>query len=351
MSNSIIDLRSDTVTRPTNEMLDAMRSAPLGDDVYGDDPTVNAFEKKVAELFGKEAGLFTPTGSLANQLGIRSLVKPGEELLADERAHVVRAELGAAAVMSGVTTRTFKSPKARLDPEAAIALAHPNAGPYLVSTVAIAVENTHNFGGGVVQSIESIEKLHALATPLGLKLHLDGARLWNAHVATGLSFSRYAAPFETVSVCFSKGLGAPIGSMILSTKERIDDARIWRKRFGGGMRQVGILAAAADFALTYHLGRLAEDHRHARAIAEAIAGIEPRLIDLETVETNIVGIDLAETGVSANELARKLADQGLLSGALGSHYLRLVTHGDLSSNQIEVAISILTGTIKSLLKR
>jgi threonine aldolase len=277
-------------------------------------------------------------------------VKPGEELLADERAHVVRAELGAAAVMSGVTTRTFRSPKARLDPDAAIALAHPNAGPYLVSTVAIAVENTHNFGGGVVQSIEAIEKLHSLATPLGIKLHLDGARLWNAHVATGVSFSRYAAPFETVSVCFSKGLGAPIGSMLLSTKERIDDARIWRKRFGGGMRQVGLLAAAADFALTHHLGRLAEDHRHARAIAEAIAGIEPRLIDLDTVETNIVGIDLANTGIAAGELAKQLADQGLLSGALGSHYLRLVTHGDLSSNQIEAAISILTRTIKSLLK-
>lgn len=345
----MIDLRSDTVTRPTPAMLEAMTNAKVGDDVYGDDPTVMAFEAKVAKLFGKEAGLFTATGSIANQLGIRSLIKPGEEMLADERAHVVRAELGAAAVLSGVTTRTFHSPKSRLDPEAAISLAHPSAGPYLVSTVAIAVENTHNFGGGVVQSIESIERLYQLAAPLGIKLHLDGARIWNAHVASKVPFSRYGAAFETVSVCFSKGLGAPIGSMLLSTQERIDDARIWRKRFGGGMRQVGLLAAAADHGLTHHLDRLATDHAHAKKIAVSLSEIDPRLIDLETVETNIVGINLSGTKTNAAQLAQKLGEKGVLSGALGSHYLRLVTHGDLTSRDIDEAIEVITRSLRDLL--
>ena len=345
----MIDLRSDTVTRPTPGMLEAISSAKVGDDVYGDDPTVIAFEAKVASLFGKEAGLFTATGSIANQLGIRSLIKPGEELLADERAHVVRAELGAAAVLSGVTTRTFHSPKSRIDADSAIALAHPNAGPYLVSTVAIAVENTHNFGGGVVQDIEAIEKLHQLATPLGIKLHLDGARIWNAHVATKVPFERYGACFETVSVCFSKGLGAPIGSMLLSTRERIEDARIWRKRFGGGMRQVGLLAAAADYGLTHHLGRLAEDHSNAKRIAEAISSIDSRLVDLDTVETNIVGIDLKSTRTNATDFAKKLNESGVLSGALGSHYLRLVTHGDLAATDIDEAIGVITHSLQSVL--
>ena len=345
----MIDLRSDTVTRPTPGMLEAIAQAKVGDDVYGDDPTVIAFEEKVAALFGKEAGLFTATGSIANQLGIRSLIKPGEELLADERAHVVRAELGAAAVLSGVTTRTFHSPKARLNPDSAIALSHPNAGPYLVSTVAIAVENTHKFGGGVVQDIEAIERLHKLATPLGIKLHLDGARIWNAHVATQTPFARYGACFETVSVCFSKGLGAPIGSMLLSTRERIEDARIWRKRFGGGMRQVGLLAAAADFGLTHHLGRLAQDHVNARKIAEAIHSIDSRLVDLDTVETNIVGIELANTRTTAGDLAKTLANAGVLSGALGSHYLRLVTHGDLNSSEIDQAIGVITSSLRAVI--
>lgn len=345
----MIDLRSDTVTRPSSGMLEAIAKAKVGDDVYGDDPTVIAFEAKVAELFGKEAGLFTATGSIANQLGIRSLIRPGEELLADERAHVVRAELGAAAVLSGVTTRTFHSPKSRLDPDSAIALAHPNAGPYLVSTVAIAVENTHNFGGGVVQNIEAIERLHQLAAPLGIKLHLDGARIWNAHIASNVPFARYGACFETVSVCFSKGLGAPIGSMLLSTRERIEDSRIWRKRFGGGMRQVGLLAAAADYGLTHHLARLAKDHAHARKIAEAISAVDSRLVDLDSVETNIVGIELQSTRSNASDFAKKLEEAGVLSGALGSHYLRLVTHGDLISSDIDEAIEVITTSLRAVL--
>ena len=237
----MIDLRSDTVTRPSKAMLDAMMHAEVGDDVYGDDPTANSLEARVAEMFGKEAGLFCPTGSLANQLGIRTLVSPGEELILDQTAHIARAELGAAAVFSGITTRTWHSNKGKLIADDALALAHPDAGPYLVSTTAIAVENTHNFGGGTIQSIEEIKKLHDGARAMKLSLHLDGARIWNAHVETKIAFSEYGQYFDTVSVCLSKGLGAPVGSVLVSTHERIAKARIWRKRYGAGMRQIGIL--------------------------------------------------------------------------------------------------------------
>lgn len=343
-----VDLRSDTVTKPTPEMLDAMTRAPVGDDVYGDDPTVNAFENKVARLFGKEAGLFTSTGSLANQLALRVLVKEGEELLADERAHVVRAELGAAALLSGITTRTFSSDRSILNAERAFALAAPDAGPYLVSTKAIAVENTHNFGGGIIQPLEEIKKLHRLATEAGISLHLDGARIWNAHVATGIGFAEYGQYFETISVCFSKGLGAPVGSMLLTTKEKIASARVWRKRFGGGMRQVGLLAAAAEHALDRHLEDLALDHHHAEQLAHAIAEVDERLIDLVTVETNIVGIDLTAYEITASELAERLGARGILTGPLGPKYLRLVTHRDLTSDHVLHAITVIQEVLKSV---
>ena len=244
----MIDLRSDTVTKPSLEMREQMMHAAVGDDVYHDDPTINEFESKVARLFGKEAGVFTSSGSLSNQLGIRLLVKPGEELIAETNSHIVRAELGAAATFSGITTRTWESPRGIFRADEALNIARPNSGPYLVSTKAIAVENTHNFGGGSVQSITEIEKIRSETLPLGISLHLDGARIWNAHIASGVDFKDYGKYFDTVSVCFSKGLGAPIGSMLLSSQERIDEARIWRKRYGAGMRQIGFLAAAADFS-------------------------------------------------------------------------------------------------------
>lgn len=327
-------------------MLEAMVKARVGDDVYGDDETVNAFEARVAALFGKEAGLFTSTGSLANQLALRVLLKEGEELLADEKAHVVRAELGAAAVLSGITTRTFSSKRSILDAESAFALATPDAGPYLVSTKAIAVENTHNFGGGVIQPLDQIEKLHSLAQAANIALHLDGARIWNAHVVSGIPFHEYGKFFDTISVCFSKGLGAPVGSMLLSSKERIAAARVWRKRFGGGMRQIGLLAAAAEYALDHHLERLALDHSHARILAQAICDIDDRLVDLESVHTNIVGIDLSPLKINASEFAATLREAGILSGPLGSHYLRLVTHGDLTSAEITRAAGELQRAFK-----
>jgi threonine aldolase len=222
---SLVDLRSDTVTKPSPGMREAMANADVGDDVYGEDPTVNSLESRVADLLGHEAGLFAPTGSLANQLGMRLLVNPGEEILADVDAHVLRAELGAAATFSGITSRTWNTKNGIFDADTVINMMRPNAGPHLVSTKAVAIENTHNFGGGTIQSLDEITKLRKVTAPHGVAMHLDGARLWNAHVATGVTLAEYAAHFDTVSVCLSKGLGAPIGSILVSSKARISHAR------------------------------------------------------------------------------------------------------------------------------
>lgn len=338
---SPIDLRSDTVTRPSQGMREAMASAPVGDDVYSDDPTVNSLEERVAAMFGQEAGVFTPTGSLANQLAIRMLVAPGEELLAESNSHIVRAELGAAAVFSGITTRTWPAINGRLIASDALDLARPNSGPYLVSTTAIAVENTHNFGGGTVQELDEIRALRKGADEIGVALHLDGARIWNAHVASGVGLNEYGKYFDTVSVCLSKGLGAPIGSIMLSTKERVAKARVWRKRYGAGMRQVGLLAGAAHYALDHNISRLAEDHRRAKEIAIAIAAIDASLIDLATVQTNIVGLDLSALPITAAELAARTKEAGLWISALGPKYARLVTHLDFDDAQCAQAIEIL----------
>ncbi len=336
-----IDLRSDTVTRPSQGMRDAIASALVGDDVYGDDPTVNSLEERIAAMFGKEAGVFAPTGSLANQLAIRMLVNPGEELIAETNSHIVRAELGAAAVFSGITTRTWPATHGLLNAADALEIARPNSGPYLVSTTAIAVENTHNFGGGTVQPITEIAALRKGADEMGLALHLDGARIWNAHIASGISFTEYGKYFDTISVCLSKGLGAPIGSVMLSTKERVAKARVWRKRYGAGMRQVGLLAAAGHYALDNNIERLADDHRRAKEIALAIADVDSSLIDPTTVQTNIVGLDLAHLPITAAELATRCREKGLWISALGPKYARLVTHLDFDNAQCAEAIEIL----------
>ena len=338
---SPIDLRSDTVTRPSQAMRQAMANAEVGDDVYSDDPTVNSLEERVAALFGKEAGVFTPTGSLANQLAIRILVAPGEELIAETNSHIVRAELGAAAVFSGITTRTWPAKNGLLVAKDALEIARPNSGPYLVSTTAIAVENTHNFGGGTVQPLEEIKALRKGADEIGVALHLDGARIWNAHVASGVAFSEYGKYFDTISVCLSKGLGAPIGSVMLSTKERVAKARVWRKRYGAGMRQVGLLAGAAHYALDNNIARLAEDHRRAKELAVAIASVDKSFVDPALVETNIVGLDLANAPYTAAELATRCREAGLWISALGPKYARLVTHLDFDDEQCAAAIEIL----------
>jgi len=346
----MIDLRSDTVTKPSIAMREAMMAAPVGDDVYGDDESVNALEARVAAMFGKEAGLFAPSGSLANQLAIRSLVKPGEERVAAPNSHIVRAELGAAAVFSGITTRTWPGgPRGILKADDAIAIARPDSGPYLVSTTAIAVENTHNFGGGTVQSIAEIASLREKSQAMGIALHLDGARIWNAHIASGIAFSEYGKHFDTISVCLSKGLGAPVGSIMLATKERIASSRQWRKRYGGGMRQIGILAAAADYALDNNLALLKDDHRRAKALATACAEISPTFINPSEVDTNIVALDLSAISLTAAELNAQLKAEGILASALGPKFLRLVTHIDFNDSDLDQSIVVLQKLLKNAL--
>lgn len=349
MIDSQIDLRSDTVTKPSEEMRTVIASAPVGDDVYGEDPTVNALEEKVANLFGKEAALFCTSGSLANQLSIRLLVAPGEELITETNSHIVRAELGAAAVFSGITTRTWVADRGLLKAEDVLNIVKPNSGPYLVSTTAIAIENTHNFGGGTVQPLSEIKFLREESKKLGLKMHLDGARIWNAHVASGISLSEYGKHFDTLSVCLSKGLGAPIGSLMIGSKELISKARPWRKRYGGGMRQVGLIAAAGDYALDNNLKLLTKDHFRAKEIAKLIEDIAPDLINSETVETNIIGLDLSRYQISAEELAIQLKLAGILTSALGPKYLRLVTHFDITDKDIEKIKDIIPKLLKSAL--
>lgn len=341
MTNQLIDLRSDTVTKPSAGMRDAMASAPVGDDVYGEDPTINSLEERVAQLFGKEAALFCPSGSLANQLAIRMLVNPGEELITETNSHIVRAELGAGAVFSGITTRTWLANRGLLSANDPLNIARPDSGPYLVSTTAIAVENTHNFGGGTVQPIEEIKKLRQESEKLGISLHLDGARIWNAHIASGVDFKEFGKYFDTISVCLSKGLGAPVGSLMLSTKERVSKARPWRKRYGAGMRQAGILAAAGHYALDNNLPLLNIDHKRAKSIADAIYAVAPKLIDPATVDTNIVGLDLSSLKITASELSAQLKEKGVLASALGPKYLRLVTHLDLRDGDIETVNQVL----------
>ncbi len=346
----MIDLRSDTVTKPSEGMRAAMVSADVGDDVYGDDPTANSLEERVASLFGFEAGLFTATGSLANQLAIRQLVKPGEELLTETFSHIVRAELGAGAAFSGITTRTWEAPRGTLQAADPLRIARPDSGPYQVSTTAIAVENTHNFGGGTIQSIDEIRTLRSESLNLGLFMHLDGARIWNAHVASGVTFIEYGKYFDTVSVCLSKGLGAPVGSVMLSNKDRVASARIWRKRYGGGMRQIGILAAAGHYALDNNIERLSIDHDHARLMARAVNGVAPAVVNPSEVDTNIVILDLADASSSASELNSELKRAGILASTVGPTILRLVTHLDISASDIAKVNTILPELVERAFK-
>ncbi len=312
-------------------MRSAMAEADVGDDVYGEDPTVNALEAEVAQLLGHEAGLFVPSGSLGNQLGLRLLVAPGQELVCDSLAHIARAELGAAAVFSGITFRTWRAIRGRLDVSAIRELIAPDAGPYQVSTAAIAVENTHNFGGGTVQPAAELAAVIELAREHRLGLHLDGARLWNAHIASATPLARLAAGFDTVSVCLSKGLGAPVGSVLVSSADRIASARVWRKRYGAGMRQAGILAAAGRHAIAHHLDRLVDDHARCRRLATSL-GADPSL-----VHTNIAVLAVAD----APQVAMRAAEQGVLVSALGPGMLRVVTHLDVDDDDIDRAIAVL----------
>jgi threonine aldolase len=327
----VIDLRSDTITKPTEAMRTAMARAEVGDDVYGEDPTVRRLEERVAELLGHEAALFTPTGSMANVLAVGSLVEPGQEVLCESSAHIARAELGAHGAVGGLTMRTWTQRRGQVDLAAIGAMFAPDMGPFFVRTAAISVENTHNFAGGAVLPLEDLRDLRELAVGAGARVHLDGARLWNAHVATGTPLADYGAVADVVSVCLSKGLGAPVGSLLAGTADAVTQARVRRKRLGGGMRQVGILAAAGLHALDHHVERLADDHAHARLLAEA-CGVDP-----ESVDTNIVVVHRSDATayVAAAEAA------GVRIAAVGPAAVRLVTHLDVTREDAERAAAVL----------
>ncbi|MFB9314959.1 threonine aldolase family protein [Nocardioides plantarum] len=327
----MIDLRSDTVTRPTEAMRAAMAAAEVGDDVYGEDPTVLALQERVAAMLGHEAALFMPTGSMSNVLAVRSLVQPGQEVLCESAAHIARAELGAHGAYSGVTMRTWTHPRGHVDLDAVQALYAPDLGPYFVRTTAVSVENTHNFAGGTVLPIDQLRDLREWATGVGVGIHLDGARLWNAHVATGTPLAEYGAIADVLSVCLSKGLGAPVGSVLVGSADTVAEARVWRKRMGGGMRQVGVLAAAGLHALDHHVERLADDHAHARLLADA-CGADPA-----SVETNIVVVDRSD----AASYVERAAAQGVRVAAVGATKVRLVTHLGVSTDDARRAAEVL----------
>jgi threonine aldolase len=327
----MIDLRSDTVTRPTEAMRRAMAGAEVGDDVYGEDPTVRALEERVAGMFGHDAALFTPTGSMANVLAVRGLVAPGQEVLCESSAHIARAELGAHGAVGGVTMRTWLSPDGRLPLDLVQQLFAPDMGPFFVPTAAVSVENTHNFAGGAVVPVEQLQALRAWADSVGTRVHMDGARLWNAHVATGTPLEEYGAVADVLAVCLSKGLGAPVGSLVVGPADLVAEARVWRKRLGGGMRQAGVLAAAGLHALDHHLERLADDHEHARLLAQA-CGVDPAGVD-----TNIVVVPHDD---AAGFVARA-AEAGVRVGAVGPRTVRLVTHLDVDRTAAERAAEVL----------
>ena len=308
-----VDLRSDTLTRPTDAMRAAMAAAPVGDDVYGEDPTVNALEERVADLFGHEAAVFVPSGTMGNQICLRLVVPSAGELLCDSDAHVVTYESGGAAQHGGIQSRTVAG--GVMDAAVVEAELRPE-GFNMVPTSAVSLEQTHNRAGGAVQPLEVIQAIRDATRRHGVAMHCDGARIWNAHVASGVALRDYGALFDTLSVCLSKGLGAPVGSVVVTSRELAREARVLRRRLGGGMRQAGILAAAGLFALDHHVERLADDHAHAALIGEQL-GVR--------TETNIVPVEVKDARV----FAAAAADQGVLVGVVGPTRIRLVTHLDV----------------------
>jgi threonine aldolase len=313
----------------------AMAEAEVGDDVYGEDPTVTALEERVAAMFGHEAALFVPSGTMGNQIGMRLVAEPGQEVLCDADAHVVTYEMGAAAAVFGISTRTVVSAGGRLDAEQLIAQVRPRGDWHLTATAAVAVENTHNRGGGLVQPLGELQRLWEWSRGAGVAVHLDGARIWNAHVASGVDLATYGRLADTASVCLSKGLGAPVGSVLVASADRIATARLWRKRLGGGMRQVGVLAAAGLYALDHHLTRLAEDHEHAQLLAKRL-GVDPG-----TVATNMVVLD----DVAAPVVAEAARAQGVLVSQVSPRRIRLVTHLGVDRAGIERAADVLAGLL------
>jgi threonine aldolase len=323
----LIDLRSDTVTRPTPGMRKAMAAAEVGDDVYGEDPTVNALQERIAALLGKEAAVWVPTGTMANQIALGSLAGPGDEVICDRHCHVVNYEGAAISALWGVQSLVLDGARGIFTPEAVKAVLRSSQGDHDPRQKAVAIENTHNRGGGSIWPLSQLEAVAEVAHGAGLAVHLDGARIWNAHVATGIPLARWCAKADTVSVCLSKGLGAPAGSLVASTRERIQAVRRLRKRVGGGLRQAGVLAAAGMYALDHHLQRLAEDHESAKRLAASVP------LAWHAPETNILLADVLDAPAFVGA-ARK---EGVLINAVNPSRIRALTHLDFPPSQVDEA--------------
>lgn len=333
---SIVDLRSDTVTRPTPAMRQAMAQAEVGDDVLGDDPTVIRLQERCAELLGKEAALFVPSGTMANQTSIRALTQPGDEIIAHRDSHIFHYEAGAPAALSGCSLWLLEGKRGMFTAQDVRAAIRPRNSHYPQSALVV-VENTHNRGGGSIWPVEQIPEIRRVADEAGLRLHLDGARLMNACVAKGVRPTDYTRHFDTISMCFSKGLGAPVGSIVASSRDTIHRVHRFRKMFGGGMRQAGILAAAALHALDHHVERLAEDHANAKRLGEMLAESPHVSIDAAAIETNLVFFNIDDRWGSAQKLCLALHEQGVWMLPEGASRVRAVTHLDVCREAVERA--------------
>jgi threonine aldolase len=333
-----IDLRSDTVTRPSPAMRRAMAEAEVGDDVFGDDPTVKKLEAMVAERLGKEAALYVPSGTMSNQVALYTASERGDEILCETGSHIISYEVAAPAIISGLLTHPIDGDLGILTAEQiAFHIREPNI--HCPRTKIVALENTHNRAGGTVYPLDIIADIETVARKHGLWMHLDGARLWNAHVASGIPLDRYAGHFDSVSVCLSKGLGAPIGSVLTGTRDFITKTRRTRKMFGGGMRQVGILAAAGIYALEHNIHRLAEDHANARGLAEQLNQMPGLTVNLKAAQTNIVAVDIDPAKMTVVDFVSKLAAGGVLCIPFGRTRVRFVTHLDVTAEDCRAAIA------------
>ncbi|MBL0387376.1 low-specificity L-threonine aldolase [Tumebacillus sp. ITR2] len=343
----MIDLRSDTVTKPSDEMRKAMYNAEVGDDVYGEDPTVQRLEETAAEMLGKEAGLFVTSGTMGNQIAVLSQARSGEEIILEEQSHIFLYEGATASAFGGVQTRTIKGHRGAMNPNDVRNAIRP-VDIHQPVTSLICVENTHNKAGGAVVPTENMREIYEIAREHDIRVHLDGARLFNAVVASGGKASDFAQYVDTVQFCFSKGLGAPVGSMLVGDRDTIDRARVWRKRFGGGLRQVGVLAAPALLALTQNVERLAEDHANAKRLANGLAQIPGIEIDPSTVDTNIVIVNIAGLGISEQLLIDELKKNGLLCGGFGPQLVRFVTHLNVTETDVTTALEIINRVVRGL---
>jgi threonine aldolase len=340
MSSGLVDLRSDTVTKPSPGMRQAMAEAEVGDDVFHEDPSVNRLEDMVAALYGKDAALYVASGTMANQIAIRAQTHHGDEIIMERTSHPFNSEAGALAALAGVQVNLVDGAHGIMDAEQIRAVVRsPNV--HHAPTALICLENTHNRGGGSVWPLENIRAIREVARSAGVPMHLDGARLMNACVATGLTPKDYAQYFDSCTLCLSKGLGAPVGSLIIGAKEFIAKAHRFRKQFGGGMRQAGILAAAGIYALEHNVERLAEDHLNAKRLARGIAEIKGLTVDVNRVETNIVYFDVRQAGLSVPILLERLKAEGVLMLGTGPNSIRAVTHLDVSKDGIERAVKVL----------